>query len=96
VEICQLTKDIDGLREGYQRLVREDGQLLIDGLDLPEELTYDFRLARNVFSIGLDEVGLFVAGRGLEKVLRRIARDRKIAVVVRTKQKPLLKRISTT
>lgn len=69
-------------------LVREDEQLLIDGLDLPEELTYDFRLARNVFSIGLDEVGLFVAGRGLEKVLRRIARGRKIAVVVRTKQKP--------
>lgn len=88
VEIYQLTKDIDGLLEGYQRLVREDEQLLIDGLDLPEELTYDFRLARNVFSIGLDEVGLFLAGRGLEKVLRRIARDRKIAVVVRTKQKP--------
>jgi hypothetical protein len=57
-EIYQLTVDINGILDGYERLAREDELLLLDGLDLPEELMCDFRLARNVFSIGLDEVGL--------------------------------------
>jgi hypothetical protein len=86
-EIHQLTKDVDLLLHGYDRLVREDERLLIDELKLPEELTCDFKIARNLFSIGLDDIGLFLTGRGLEKVLRRIARDRKI-VIVRKKPEP--------
>jgi hypothetical protein len=37
----------------------------------------DFRLSGNLLSVGIDEIGLFIAARGLEKVLRKIARDRK-------------------
>lgn len=87
-EVDRLTKDVQQLLEGYERLLREDERFLISNLDLPEELESDFLLARNVFSIGLDDIGLFLAGRGLEKVLRRIAKDRKIETVVNKKQKP--------
>jgi hypothetical protein len=82
MEIHRLTEDVDLLLQGYDRLVREDERLLVNELDdLPEELERDFQAARNLFSIGLDDIGLFIAGRGLEKVLRRIARDRKLFIV---------------
>ncbi len=87
-EVNKLTKDVQQLLEGYERLEREDERFLIANLDLPEELQSDFLLARNLFSIGLDDIGLFLAGRGLEKVLRRIAKERKIDIVVNKKQKP--------
>jgi hypothetical protein len=87
-EVDRLTKDVQQLLEGYDRLLREDERFLTSNLDLPEELQSDFLLARNVFSIGLDDIGLFLAGRGLEKVLRRIAKDRKIEIIVNKKQKP--------
>jgi hypothetical protein len=35
-------------------------------------------LGRNLFSVGFGEIGLLVAGRGLEGVLRRVAQDGKI------------------
>lgn len=79
-EIHRLTQDVDFLLQGYDRLVREDERLLLNELDLPKELERDFQAARDLFSIGLDDIGLFVAGRGLEKILRRIARDRKIVI----------------
>jgi hypothetical protein len=85
-EIHQLSEDIDKLLDGYERMAREDERLA--GLELPDELEQDFRLARNLFSIGLDDVGLFIAARGLEKVLRRIARDRKITTVIKNKNIP--------
>lgn len=77
-EIQKFTVDVDRLLEGYDRLVRDDERLLVDDLELPEDLKRDFEAARNLFSIGLDDIGLFIAGRGLEKILRRIAKDRKI------------------
>ena len=73
--------------DGYDRMAREDERLFLDGLELPEELEGDFGLSRDLFSIGLDEVGLFTAARGLEKVLRRIARDRKLVTVIKSKQR---------
>lgn len=78
IEIQQLIEDIRELLDGYEHLAREDERLLLDGMDLPLELEQDFRLSRNLFSVGFDEIGLFIAARGLEKVLRKIARDRKI------------------
>lgn len=67
----------------------EDGDtFLVKGLDLPDELESDFRLARNLFSVGFDDIGVLIAGRGLEGVLRNIARVRKILVVDRGKQVP--------
>lgn len=78
IEIQQLVGDIRELLDGYEHLAREDERLLLEGMDLPLELEQDFRLSRNLLSVGFDEIGLFIAARGLEKVLRKIARDRKI------------------
>ncbi len=84
-EIQQLVEDAGRLLEGYQRLSGEDERFLVGDLDLPEGLEEDFNLSRNLFSVGFDEVGLFIAARGLEKVLRRIAFDRKIELVTSKK-----------
>src|SRR6185437_14073582 len=45
-------------------------------------------LARNLFSVGFDEVGLLIAGRGLEGVLLEIADVRKISIDVKGKISP--------
>jgi hypothetical protein len=87
-EVQQLVDDIGELAAGYQRLEHEDERLLLSGLDLPKALEEDFRLSRNLFSVGFDEVGLFIAARGLEKVLREIARIRKIFLVTGAKTQP--------
>src|SRR5215471_17825609 len=49
-------------------------RLLVEGLSLPADLAADFRTARDLFSVGLDEVGGLIAGRGLKGVLRAITR----------------------
>jgi hypothetical protein len=51
-------------------------------------LEADFRLARNLFSLGFDDVGLLIAGRGLEGVLRKIANIRKILLESKGKTAP--------
>jgi len=43
--------------------------------DLPDDLKADFVAARDVMSLGFTEAGLIYAGRGLERVVRRIASD---------------------
>jgi len=85
-EIQQLVDDIDELIAGYRRMEREDERLLLSEVDIPEALEYDFRLSRNLFSVGFDEVALFIAARGLEKVLRKIANERKIFVETKMKK----------
>jgi hypothetical protein len=87
-EIEQFITDAEELLEGYERMVREDERFIVDDLEVPDELKQDFQLARNLFSIGLDEVGLFVAGRGLEKVLRRIAAGREISFQSKSRTLP--------
>lgn len=77
-EIHQLVKDIDEMLSGYYSLIQADRRFIVENLDLPDSLESDFRLARDLFSAGFDEVGLLIAGRGLEGVLRRIAGVRKI------------------
>lgn len=77
-EIHQLVKDIDEMMSGYYTLLQADNRFIVDKLDLPNSLEFDFRLARDLFSTGFDEVGLLIAGRGLEGVLGKIASDRKI------------------
>jgi len=85
-EIHQLVEDIDVMMSGYYTLLQADNRFIVDNLDLPNSLEVDFRLARDLFSIGFDEIGLLIAGRGLEGVLRKIASERKI--LLQTK-KPL-------
>ena len=87
-EVHQLVRDIDQLLEGYEELVQAEQAFLVDEIELPESLETDFRTARNLFSIGLDEVGLLIAGRGMEGVLREIASKRKILLEVKAKASP--------
>jgi len=87
-EVWEFADAVTELLEGYERLAREDEWFLVDNLDLPDPLEEDFRLSRNLFSLGFDEVGLFVAARGLEKVLRRIAHHRKITLINGKKSEP--------
>ena len=77
-EIYQFLKDCRLLLDGYEQMTRGDERFIIDDVELPESLEADFRAARNLFSVGFDEIGLLVAGRGLEGVLRRVAQNRKI------------------
>ena len=79
-EIHQLVKDIDQMLSGYYSLIEADRRLIVENLDLPDSLESDFRLARDLFSAGFDEIALLIAGRGLEGVLRKIAEDRKISL----------------
>jgi len=71
-EIQEFSDAVTELLEEYERLAREDECFLLDSLDLPYSLERDFRLSRNLFSLGFDEIALFVAARGFEKVLRRM------------------------
>lgn len=88
MEIHQLMSDIGELLNGYQEFVQAEDRFIIGHIDLPSSLESDFRLARNLFSVGFDDVGLLIAGRGLEGVLRRIADVRKIAIEVKGKTSP--------
>ena len=87
-EIHQLMFDIHELLQGYQGFTQTDQRFLVDDLDLPDSLEADFRLARNLFSVGFDELGLLMAGRGLEGVLRKIAEVRKVSLVAKGKSGP--------
>lgn len=55
-----------------------DGAFLENVADLPDELKADFVSARNLMSLGFDEAGLILSGRGLEGVIRRVAKDHRI------------------
>ncbi|MGO9404751.1 MAG: hypothetical protein ACLPVW_14910 [Terriglobales bacterium] len=87
-EVHQLVADIDALLDSYYTFVQTDARFLVDGLDLPLSLKTDFRLARDLFSVGFDEVGLLIAGRGLEGVLRNVARLKKISLAAKGKTSP--------
>jgi hypothetical protein len=87
-EIEQLISDTKELLKGYYQLKEADGQFLISELNLPSGLEEDFRLARNLFSVGFDEVGVLISGRGLEGVLRKIAQVRKIMIEAKGKVEP--------
>jgi hypothetical protein len=87
-EVSDLMIAANKLLEGYRELLREDERLL-DDLDLPDELSADFTLSRNLFSIGLEDLGVFAAGQGLEGVLHAIARRRKLIYQVKGKAERL-------
>jgi hypothetical protein len=87
-EVDQLVKDVLELLAGFQEMIEYDSRLLVNTLDLPKELEAEFRLARNLFSVGFDDVALLIAGRAFEGVLRSIAVQRRIVIV--TKGSPTL------
>ncbi len=87
-EIEQLVEDTNELITGYHQLVEADEEFLTYSLDLPHELKEDFILSRNLFSIGIDDLGVLVAGRGLEGVLRKLAEKRNIMIEIKGKPEP--------
>jgi hypothetical protein len=82
-EVAQLVEDAEELLAGYNALTEEDERFLVFRLDLPEEIEADFYLARNLFSVGFEDVGVLIAGRGLEGILRIICHKRNIMIAVK-------------
>ncbi len=82
-EIDQLVEDTQKLVSGFHNMILEDSRFLVRRLLIPEELGADFDLARDLFSVGFDEVGLLIAGRAIEGILRHIAHAKKISVLNR-------------
>lgn len=87
-EVNEFVAAADKLLLGHHQLQEEDERFL-EYLDLPDDLRADFTLSTNLFSVGFDEMGLFAAGRGLEGVLRAIARRRKLTYRVKEKSELL-------
>lgn len=87
-EISQFVCDVDELLRGLDVMAEAENEFIVGSIDLPALLEGDFRLARNLFSVGFDEVGLLIAGRGLEGVLRRITEVRNISLEEKGKRTP--------
>jgi len=88
IDFEHLRRDTDVLLQGFLELEREDVEYLVKNLDLPDDICREFRLARDLFSVGFDDVGLFVTGRGLEAVARRIVRERAVQIRSRAGDAP--------
>jgi hypothetical protein len=88
-EIDQLLSDTQDLLAGYRESIEENEKFLVDDLHLPPELEVDFRVARDLFSVGFDDAGLLIAGRGLEGTLRKVAAKRRIQLQSKNKPRPL-------
>jgi len=87
-EVRQLVADSNHLIEGYHWFEEQNNNLLVDDLDIPCDLQAPFVTARDLFSVAQDELALFSASRGLELVLRRIARRRGLRVRTKSKLAP--------
>jgi len=87
-EINQFMSDVEELLQGFEAMKEAEDEFIVGSIDLPDLLESDFRVARNLFSVGFDEVGLLIAGRGLEGVLRRIADLRHISLEAKGKAVP--------
>lgn len=87
-DLSSLLRGLEDLTRGLNVLQKEDEFFLVLEPDLPRDLMADFYTARDCFSVGLDEPGLFVAGRGLEGVLRRFLRNRKVELQRKGRKTP--------
>jgi hypothetical protein len=87
-EINQFITDVQQLLDGFDAMKEEEDEFIVGSIELPDSLESDFRLARNLFSVGFDEVGLLIAGRGLEGVLRKIADLRHVCLDSKGKKVP--------
>lgn len=80
-DLEQLGRDTAELLAAFDAALREDAHFLVDWVrDLPESLRYDFRLGRDLCSVGFEEVALIVSGRGFEKVVRTILSERSVRI----------------
>jgi len=80
MEIRKLIEAVDALLSSYGELASQDEDYLPIESDLPDSVLDDFRKARDLLSVGMDEIGLLIAGRGLEATLRHIAKSRGVTL----------------
>jgi len=88
IDFEYLRRDAEILIQGFLELERADVEFLVKNLDLPDEIEREFRMARDLFSVGFDDGGLFVVGRGLEAVARRIVLERGVQIRARSGDEP--------
>jgi hypothetical protein len=85
-KIADLMEAAGNLWQGFYEIVLQPENFL--EVDLPDSLEIDFASARNLFSVGFDDVGVLIAGRGLEGVLREIARRKQLRFGATGNEKP--------
>lgn len=86
-ELEDFIEAADRVLEEYGGLQASNESFLLEDIDeLPEQLTVDFKVGRDLFSVGVEEGGAFFAGRGLEAVLREIARKHRIRLQQQRKE----------
>jgi hypothetical protein len=88
-EIKKLLEATDALLASYHELASLDEEYLLIEDELPDSVRADFNTARDLLSVGVDEVCLLIAGRGLEGTLRHIAKDRSLTLEERGKEGPV-------
>ncbi len=84
-EVANLVEAVDELVRGYHDILTSDSEYLAIDRDFPDSVVVDFRLARDLLSVGVEDVGLLIAGRGLEAMLQHIAKDRSVVIVEKGK-----------
>ena len=83
--MCIVAED---LLDGYHTIAAEDGNFLITPMNIPKDILKDFNLAKNLFSVGFDEIGLLIASRGLENALRIVAENKRIEIQFKNNKLP--------
>lgn len=77
----RLCKDTRQLLAAFDEALSNDAKFLVDDVrGLPEHLKDDFRTARDLSSVGFEDVALIVCGRGFEKVVRAVLDARAISI----------------
>jgi hypothetical protein len=74
-----------GLIKAVAELDEDDAEFLLQDLTVPEPLKVDFELARDLFNLDQDDIALVATARGLEGVLREIAKHQRVEVKGRGK-----------
>lgn len=89
-EINELVAATWTLCNGLHNAITGTEEFLLDQLDrdFPDVLKRDFIVARDQFSVGLEEAGFLSAGRGLEGVLRAVAQKKLLLIETRGVLKP--------
>jgi hypothetical protein len=81
-QIERLIKDsADFLNSVEREILRADDFLMDYQIDLPDDAENDILIARDLFSLGFDDVGLLVLGRALERIVRFVLRERKVQLI---------------
>jgi len=71
--LVQFCKDTEELLTAFDAALHEDAAfLVVDVSALPEDLAATFRTARDLSSVGFEDVALLICGRGFEQVVRRV------------------------